>query len=87
MQVERVLVRTDRYTFVMWFRDQTKYPWNIIFISCEVTLGKRLSTMAENSLVIVLSFLSPLSSLFIRGTRRFVFVFGLLVIGIIRFGM
>lgn len=84
MQVERVLVLTDRYTFVMlWFRDQTKYPWKIIFIS----LGKRLSTMAENSLVIVLSFLSPLSSLFIRGTRRFVFVFGLLVIGIIRFGM
>lgn len=61
MQVERVLVLTDRYTFVMlWFRDQTKYPWNIIFIS----LGKRLSTMAENSLVIVLSFLHyPLYSL------------------------
>lgn len=61
------------------------YWWNIICISWEVALGRRLSTVAESSLVIVLSFFSPLSSLFIRERKHVVFVFGLLVIGKIRF--
>lgn len=41
--------------------------------------------MAESNFVNTLSFLFPLSSLFIRGTDQVVLVFGLLVIGKIKF--